>query len=348
MEDQLESVQAQLRGLEQTLKASTEHKHVGVQPGIHQPCPSSDSEPSTQLDPAPGDYDWQLLERQYQRLTNYLPIFASSKVTLLYDRLVGSVAWSIVVETLQSVMVPTSCSTDIALTVKFASQHLRKAQSLAAQSTLEPPGFCNMQALLLLVAGMRRSFDDGLKHKASMLLAISANLAHQLKLHQLDGATGISAKDRLEMIRAFWCLYIMDRENSLRKGEPLLLDDEDTSVLEPRKQSDDSFGLVLSQSGGASINLFAARQRLARIMSKIHKQLCTFRSTHRATAQRAAAARDLTTELVSWKQQWFDCGPESEWSNVWPDDALLSISNLNSTYLLCCSKTNRAVSEQAI
>lgn len=226
------------------------------------------------------------------------------------------------------------------------SQEVREALSRAMQITLQPPRLESLQALLILMVSMLRFGNAEAQDRGSMILATAVRMAHQLRLHLLNDANGISVPDRLEKIRAFWCLYILDKENTLRTGDPPLLGDEDINVIEPRKESDDLCGMVTAQCGQQQINLFAARQRLAQISGRVYRQLYAFQAQHKPVRQRLEAATKLSEELAHWRREWFISGLETDLSSlwVWPAEVHVSIGNLHCVYVLCCSKVDSCVS----
>lgn len=280
------------------------------------------------------------LEEHYFRATRYFPMFAARTVQQLWERLGGNLAWSAVEGALLFLKHQKVDPMPANSRAATASKHLHDALSRAGQLVLETPNLSNLQALLLVVVSIRRSLHEDAHARGSIILAAAIRMANQLKLHILDAATGISFNDRLEMIRVFWCAYILDMENSLRTGEPPLFDDAELYIIEPPRHPVDSCGIVTSLDGQQQVSLFAARQRLARVAGKAHKQLYTFQARHKPTRLRAEAAAKLTEELVVWRQDWFICGLDNDFAQIrrWPPEAHVEIGNLHCTYLLCCSK----------
>lgn len=86
--------------------------------------------------------------------------------------------------------------------------------------------------------------------------------------------------DRLARMRLFWCLYILDIDLSLRLQTPPLLSESELFVLEPRELSDDGLGLAVSLDGAQMLNLFTARQRLARVQGELYARLYTLVARH--------------------------------------------------------------------
>lgn len=121
-------------------------------------------------------------------------------------------------------------------------EHLREALSSTGNVLIASPSIRAVQALAALVACSRHT-NEGVS-KGHPFLAVAIRFAYSLSLHRLDEEVGLSIVERLERIRLFWCLYILDRSTSLRLHLPPMIDDRDVYVLTPKMYSDDGLGLV--------------------------------------------------------------------------------------------------------
>ncbi|KAK3716320.1 hypothetical protein LTR37_006470 [Vermiconidia calcicola] len=199
-----------------------------------------------------------------------------------------------------------------------AVERLREhALSVAKHVIVGPPTLLGVQLLAVIVANS--ACEQSRRGIAANLLAAAIRMAFSLRLHRLDEAANISVAERLEKIRVFWCLYVLDMELAIRNNAPAFIQDDDILVIEPQKISSDRCGLVVSNlDDGKMLNLFAARQRLARAAAKIWKELHTFRGQHCPQSQRTEAVVRLNSSVASWRSEWFDYGPATELVQRWP------------------------------
>ncbi|KAF2724621.1 hypothetical protein K431DRAFT_343957 [Polychaeton citri CBS 116435] len=201
------------------------------------------------------------------------------------------------------------------------------------------PSLLALQALLHLAVCMSCMAEYRNRGRWSRLLVAAIQMAFELKLHILDSLGNLSTMERLERIRVFWCLYIEDREHSLRTGRPLLIDDEEKMVLEPKLMSDDHVGLVLISFEGVSpINVFAARQRLAVIIGRLRKQLLTFQAQFKPAEQRFRSKILLREALTDWRGRWFDTDMADQFSSILPPGQAFQVTQVRSSFVLCLSK----------
>ncbi|OQO08525.1 hypothetical protein B0A48_06395 [Cryoendolithus antarcticus] len=192
------------------------------------------------------------------------------------------------------------------------------------------PSISSVQALLMLCVNM--TIAPTQLEPAAALLAVAIRHAHSLRLHVLNQVQGLIPLERLAQIRLFWCLYILDKDLSLRMQSPPLIDDRDLFVLEPREVSDDRLGLVTALDGVLALNLFTARQRLARVQSQIWTRICSFAAQHAPDSERAASRAEVNAGLVAWRERWFAGGRTVIREDLWPKWASLFIARLHFAY----------------
>ena len=218
------------------------------------------------------------------------------------------------------------------------SQHLRTAMSKVGDLLTSSPSIRSIQALVSFVSCVQRSPNGA--EKGLPILAVAVQFAKILGLHRLDQACDITLEGRFERLRLFWCLYILDRETSLRLHVPPLISDEDLFILNLRMIPDDCTGLVKSTVPGEMINVFAARQRLAQISGQIWKELYTFSQEHLPQLKRDEVKDKLNRSLLQWKAEWFDYGDGDELSDYWPSEHLVSMVHLQFDFLYCLLKVD--------
>lgn len=123
---------------------------------------------------------------------------------------------------------------------------LREALSNVGNLLVAMPSLHAVQALATLVACVQQTADGA--EKGLPILAVAIRFANRLGLHHLDAEEGISVAQRLEQLRLFWCLYILDRSTSMRLHLPPIINDADLYVMTPKMFSDDGLGLVSVRS----------------------------------------------------------------------------------------------------
>jgi hypothetical protein len=219
-----------------------------------------------------------------------------------------------------------------------AKKHLHLALSHSSQIMLLPPTIRGVQALVCIIACSRHPVFSDIQ--STNLLAVAIRMSFTLDLHRLDEVMGITSDDRLERIRLFWCLYILDKEMALELDAPPLIDDENIRLLEPRLISDDQLGLVASVDHNAQLNLFTARQRLAQIASKIWKGLHTFKAQHQPKMGQLEMTMELNEELARWKREWFQYGSSIEVATIWPEKTIEHLASVQCRYFMCLLKRN--------
>ena len=219
-----------------------------------------------------------------------------------------------------------------------ARKHLHTALSYTNKIILQPPTTMGVQALACIVACLQHPIFSDIS--SINLLAVAIRMAYSLHLHRLDEFVGISPADRLERIRVFWCLYILDKEIALQSDAPPLIDDDNIRVIDPRMFSEDELGLVQSSDKSVVLNMFTARQRLARIASKIWKELRTFKAQHRPKREVLELTMRLNEELAQWKTEWCKFGSATDAAAMWPEKTIENLANLQCRYFQCLLKRN--------
>jgi hypothetical protein len=220
-----------------------------------------------------------------------------------------------------------------------ADESLHLSVEAAKDVILSVSSLANIQALLWVYLCLQASRNAGHHDQSGVLIAAAAKMAHQLRYHRLDSIPSLSYAQRVEAMRMFWSLFILDREHSLRTDDPLLLDVSDLEVMiEPPKDRPDGLGVVESLDKSMTINVYAARQRLAKVVGKVQKELRTFRGLWLNDVKRRETAAMLQAELAAWKVEWFEYGNAKDLSKVWYMDAFEEVVALQRTFFMCLVK----------
>lgn len=151
----------------------------------------------------------------------------------------------------------------------------------------------NLQAVQALL-GMAIVLQGTPNHRlCSVLIAAAMRLAQTMGLHRRNIYPLISMDEIEERKIVFWTAYCLDRDISLKMGQPPVQDDEDMDVELPSGENlDDGFDTT---------SFFNARIALAMIQGEIYKKLYSVKASRQSDIQQLVAVQELDLMLASWK-----------------------------------------------
>ncbi|KAK6433432.1 hypothetical protein LTR95_010395 [Oleoguttula sp. CCFEE 5521] len=187
------------------------------------------------------------------------------------------------------------------------------AQSCMGELVTASPSIPGVQALLMLCVNMLNTSKQ--LEGAAALIAAVVRQAQSLRLHVLNQVEGLSPLERLAQIRLFWCMYILDKELSMRMQTPPLMDDRDLFVLEPREIGD-----------------FARWSHHAESVHYAAKTCAGAKSDLDSHIEGAASKTEVNAALVAWQERWFAGGAAVIRKYLWPKWASLHIARLHFAY----------------
>jgi hypothetical protein len=202
----------------------------------------------------------------------------------------------------------------------------------------------NVQVLL----GLAMLFQGTRNWKpAATLIAIALRLAHELGLHARRGSSSerLSASDTLERERVFWIAYIIDRDVSMRLGQPPVQLESDMDVELPALEPEDRAGLAFAatnDSSPSSFNFFRARVQLAAIQGRVYDSMYSVRAQSLSVLHRNANLAALRNMLDDWVSQ---IPPQFRLNAILQNcspDLARSFGTLYSTHLSCRALVCRA------
>lgn len=131
----------------------------------------------------------------------------------------------------------------------------------------------------------------------SSLLSATIKLAHSMGLHRREPPPGLSVADNELRKQVFWTAYFIDKDLSIRIGQPPNQDDDEMDVELPFQD------VTRSRWAGSSDGLrdYLARIELAKIQGQVYKRLGSTKSTHQSILERANAVREINAALNRWK-----------------------------------------------
>ncbi|KAI8625613.1 fungal-specific transcription factor domain-containing protein [Xylariaceae sp. FL1651] len=135
-------------------------------------------------------------------------------------------------------------------------------------------------------------------HIASVLIAAAVRLAQAAGLHRNSQDPNLSENQIEQRKRIFWMAYILDKDISLRTGQPFAQDDDDMDVELPRGTITK---LPLQKDLDRTVNILNSRIGLAVIQGQIYKRLYSVQALQQSRAQRSALAQELSTILAYWR-----------------------------------------------
>ena len=158
---------------------------------------------------------------------------------------------------------------------------------------------CTLQCLIL---AQLYCMAKGDYNKLLYYTGVAVNMCLRLGLHQSQKRFSLGALTRETRKKVFWTLYALDAFAAAALGLPKLMRDEDIETEEPADVDDENVNERGFQATlpGESTKLSSALAlfRVARILSKVLKELYPASSSCELSLQRVAA---LSDELDAWR-----------------------------------------------
>ncbi|CRG85376.1 hypothetical protein PISL3812_02458 [Talaromyces islandicus] len=216
---------------------------------------------------------------------------------------------------------------------KTTAYFLHKAQSVLTEVIMGKADIINVQLLLGLV--MLFQGTRNLK-PAAMLIAVALRLAHELGLHTRKGSSeNFNQSTTLELDRVFWIAYILDRDISMRTGQPPVQLETDIDLELPSANPKDGAGLVFAADSSSSFNFFRARVELARIQGKVYELMLSVPAKRLDAYQRGGSMAQLHYMLDVWASQIpLQFQPQNLLTTCEPD-LVRNLGILHATHLSC-------------
>lgn len=135
-------------------------------------------------------------------------------------------------------------------------------------------------------------------HPASVLTAAAVRLAQAMGLHRKTRDNGLTEAQNEQRRRVFWLAYILDKDISLRMGQPFSQDDDDMDVELP---SGVLSSLPSNRDEPCTIDLFKSRIGLAVIQGQVYKRLYSVQASQQSETQKASVAKELDSIISYWR-----------------------------------------------
>lgn len=224
------------------------------------------------------------------------------------------------------------------------------AQSVAGGLATGSDDLLALQVLLGLVM-----LHLGTPHEtlieARSLIANAVKLTHKLGLHQSRTNALFDIETSSQRVRAFWIVYVLDRDISCRTSDPPLIRDDDHDIALP--PSTIGSGLTRFTVAGSEadvyFDVFQAWIRLAHIQGSIYEKLFSAR----ADAQPPTAKDVHRTQIHGMLHAWLATIPSRLRAAVMvrgvlsPAPAARQLTVLYFAWLACFLQTHRVGSHDA-
>lgn len=176
--------------------------------------------------------------------------------------------------------------------------YLQNALTVITELTLCPSSLLAVQALLGMAILVQATSNPG---PCGVLVATAMRLAQSMGLHRQEQKKQLSVEQeaqREQRQSVFWIAYSLDKEISIRTGQPPSQDEEDMDVELPAEMVN-----LDKQTEGRVIgaNIFNLKIGLAIIQGKIYKRLCSMSAQKLSTTERLVSAQELEVTLEEWK-----------------------------------------------
>ncbi|KAL3428731.1 hypothetical protein BDV09DRAFT_190710 [Aspergillus tetrazonus] len=199
-----------------------------------------------------------------------------------------------------------------------AAHYLNRSQAILTEIIMGEAAIINVQILL----GLAMLFQGARNLKpAAMITAIALHLAHELGLHARSQSEGLNTSATLERNHVFWIAYIINRDISMRTGQPPVQLEADIDIELPPADPEDRSRLVFAADHSSHFNFFCARKS----MYSVRAQSLDIQQRNENLAELFPSQFQLNTVLRT-------CGP----------DSLRSFGILYSTHLSCRALICRA------
>ncbi|KAG8166107.1 hypothetical protein KVR01_004659 [Diaporthe batatas] len=175
--------------------------------------------------------------------------------------------------------------------------YIHNALAVVSELSVLPQSLPAIQALLGMAIILQGSPNP---QASSVLTAAAVRLAQAMGLHRRAQGKDLSVRQVEQRKRVFWAAYLLDKDISLRMGQPFAQDDDDMDAELP---SEDPTELPFINLGNnlRRISFFNSRIGLAVIQGQVYKRLYSVQATRQSEAQKNIVANELSSVLSFWR-----------------------------------------------
>ncbi|KAF7114965.1 hypothetical protein CNMCM5793_000735 [Aspergillus hiratsukae] len=226
--------------------------------------------------------------------------------------------------------------------------YVQAVLSVLPQLMMEHTNVRALEALIILALYIA---PLGQPQTAEILLAMAVRILFNLGAHRARATYETTAQKhqhKLHLRALFWTLYAVDKEMSLRKCQPPMINDADCDLTLPDKYvAQSSEHQFFTSELSPKELLYPSDLRLAMLKSKVYHLLYSEQSLSHSRARRLQLIRELDEELNDLKSQFpAACKPDAVVSGNVPDYLIHDLSlrgvNVHLEYYHCLSKIHGA------
>ena len=175
-----------------------------------------------------------------------------------------------------------------------ACSYMQNALAVVSELTMQHNSLPAVQALLGMTIVLEGTPNPRL---CSVLNSTALRLAQTMGLHRRNQDPTLTLSEIEERKNVFWIAYFLDRDISLRTGQPPVQDDDDMDVDLPT-------GTISNLPGNGldTINFFNSRIGLGIIQGQIYKKLYSVKAARQSESQQIIAVQELDSMLASWRR----------------------------------------------
>ncbi|KAJ5666490.1 transcriptional regulator family: Fungal Specific TF [Penicillium maclennaniae] len=221
-----------------------------------------------------------------------------------------------------------------------------RAQFLLSQMLQEPASLEGAQAVTMLTL---YELSSGNMRATNYFAAIAARLLFMLGANLMDVRMSSSerGKKKHQLLRnLFWICYTLDKDVSLRTGQPPTIADENCDLTLPPGYVDQAHHDVENEDVYFDQPVFPFDLRLSIIKSRAHSALYSVSAMKKCDADLLKSIRELDDELEAWRlslsPHWrptMSFSPEASDPNISMHSVMLRLN-----YYLCMSIIHQASS----
>ena len=174
--------------------------------------------------------------------------------------------------------------------------HMQNALAVVSELTMLHNSLSAVQALVGMAIVLQGTPNPRL---CSVLIAAAMKLAQTMGLHRKNEDPTLSEAEIEQRKRVFWITYILDKDISLRSGQPPSQDDDDMDVELPSETISD---LPPSETLVDGINFFNCRIGLAIIQGQVYKRLYSVKAARQSVSEQLFATYELNATLAAWRK----------------------------------------------
>jgi hypothetical protein len=219
--------------------------------------------------------------------------------------------------------------------------YLENALSVVPFLAVRTPSLSSIQALLGIAIFLQAT---PVPRSYSLLVANAVRLGHSIGLHRQESYhNGMPVAEIEQRKRVFWLCYILDRDISMRSGQPPVQHDDDIDVDLPCDSLSEGVGYIFLADGLWPMNFLRLRIELAVIQGAIYRELYSAKATKQSDDHRAVVVRELDERLKQWKNSTsIEFHPDFLYQKLQEPFDILHIVILYFTYFNCLILIHRS------